>query len=318
MAETFVPVQEIRQLTAGSYETRISQLQKAVHKESKRLFGASGLKVEILATFEDRCVAVASNGKFVNAAYKMVEGAAVLVAHESITIPLVAEADVPAFLESEAKRAVDAWLVGNKSESTSLLTALARCMPSKPAVEEKKVVEALQVELSTARPWQGVLKERSARIRSLVGAEALAALESAKLSEKYRHLAAGSIEEDKIEGFRGLVESDFGYLKDRVSRLCDLVDASLASSIPVLASRDLKEEESMRGFRSFAEDLLADTRRMLQIVSETTKTVRDVRNLGTIYDAIVSKHHDLEVAGTFVHEMAGRIVAEAKSEAGED
>ncbi len=308
--ERFIPTEEIARLSKGSFEAQISTLGGVVTENKKALFGESVGEVKIVATFPGRCVVLSEGGQFVSVRYEPgANGSPRIVGHEKLTIPVVEGADATAYIRKEALKAVDAFMNGDvkgASELTHSVLQLSQRVGH--GLNESKVLGMVEIEMKSGRPWQKIYKERLVRIRSTVS-DKIGLVESAKLDPKFARLYSGKEPADKLEGFRDLVQEDLRYLKDRVTALGDLVEASLESAKPVLASKDLSKEEAALTFRSFAEDLLHDVRRVAQIVNEGSKRFSKVESLGKLYDSIVMYLYPREVAGQFVREMSERLIA---------
>ena len=313
MTERFIPTEEIARLVAGSYEAQIAGLTEAITSDRERLFGKGVQRVKVIATFKDRAVAMAEDGRFVNVRFEMsATGVPTLVEHEALAVRVIEEKDLPGFVHSQASKAVDACMSGDESRVQELIAGLLRVAPTRPAIAEDRIVESVRAELAEIRPWQKVYEQRLPRIQATLKGESLALLDQSKIEPKYRKIYDGSMLPLKVEGFRGLVQSDLNYLKERVTALYHLVSVSLSSAKRALQTKDLSEEESAKTFSTLAEDLLVDTKRLVHLVTEGAAQVHGVAEQGRLYDAIVARLPQQETAGMFVRIMAERLIAASK------
>jgi hypothetical protein len=308
----YVATEEISKLTAGSFENLTARVRTAVVADRKRLFGEDQSRLNVIATFPKRAIVASAAGNFVNVVFEeTTSGTVMIVEHSSLTVPTIDESELPVFLRRQALKAVDALSIGNRSGARELVAGLLRAVPAKRPVVESTLLASIAGELQVEKPWQKILSARTAKIHTAIG-EAVSLLQKGKLEPKFGQLYSGSITGAKLEGYRDLVRNDLGYLKSRVSALADLVESSVTAAKPVVAAADLGKDEAASLFNSFAEDLLLDTKRLVQIVTEGIIHLGGVDSQGRLYDAIVNRLHQQEVAGRFVFEMAKRLTSASR------
>ena len=308
----FLPLAEIRKLAEGSFEQTVSLLFQEVEKSSEQIFGES-VACDLIGTFPNSALVLGENGAVARIQWKRDEsGQPQITSHEMVRVPRYEANDVPQYVQTEVRKAVQAWKEGRVDEAHRIISEVAPYVSEAPPKDDAKVVESLGVELRASRPWRVLLRARAAHIRPLIGESEIRRIEGKRQDPKYTLLYNGSMTESELLGYRDLVEGDFTYLTTRVGTLRKLVESSYESVRSVVLSDELKEEEAIKLFVSFSEDLIPDIRRLQKIVSEATNQISKLDSLGKLYDTVVEHVTDYEVAGRFVEAMSGRLLEAMK------
>jgi hypothetical protein len=297
----FIPTDEIRNLTRGSYEHLISQLGKAVQTQCESLFG-SECQTHLLGTFNGYAMVASSEGQCRRIKYESSTGGDIrFVKIEIVEVPSYEEEDLGEFLEDEASRVIALFNKGSLSEATDKLRGLASVAGSwQKGPQEADLVETWVNSLTQERPWQRLYEAKKDRIHRSVW-EGLRAVEDDLLHPKFRKLYDGTISQDDLEGYRDLVVDDFTPVQLRINLLAEKVQEAYA----VIRST-VNESESVSTFTSFSEDLLEDFARISTIAMESPTQVRRVDQLGRLHDKLVERISTMEIASLFVSQMADR------------
>lgn len=307
MQKLFVPVEEIRKLSHGSYEHVIAKIQDAVNESSKALFGEK-IEARICGTFPTNVVVMSEGGAMVRAFWEQAENGSIkIVRHEDLEVPAYTQENVGEYVSKQIGKAVRAWSGGRVQEAQDIIADVAPYVTERPQMEDHKVVDMLEIELTSSRPWRQILTKQIGRIRSTIGERKMKEIDSERADTKFSLLYSGALEEAKKAGYRDLVHADLSYLTSRVESLRDLVEASYSGVGSVVRSEDLKGEAAIRTFVTFAEDLISDLRRLHKVLSEAGNTLAKIDSLGKLYDVIAEGLYDREVAGHFVVTMANRL-----------
>ena len=186
---------------------------------------------------------------------------------------------------------------------------MAPYVDDRKGLTESQIVESVVQLLSKDSYWKKTLGERRSEIERQLG-ESFTNLRVARLSSKFSSLynEGASIPLVKHEGYRELLRSDVEYLSERISALLDLVEAAVAvRDNNRLATESLKSEGPLSTFASFSSDLIGDLRNLKNLVQESAGQIGSVSLLAKVYDAVVDRLFDFEVAGRFVDRMSFRL-----------
>jgi hypothetical protein len=308
----FVPISEIRKLAEGSFEQTAVTLSQVVENSSKQIFGED-VVCELIGTFPDTALVLSENGDVARIRWSRNEqGNPQITGHEPVKVSRYSSENRGDYVRQEVRRAVRSWMEGRVDEAKGIIAEVAPYAVGAPSQDPSKVVEALAVELKAPRPWRVLLQSRSEQIRPMVGEAAIRKIEEEKVAPKYGPLYNGRLAESEILSYRDLVEGDFVYLTTRVGALKDLVESSYDAVRSVVRSEELKEEEAIKVFVTFSEDLIADLRRLQKIVSEATTQISKLDSLGKLHDTIVEHEADYAVASRFVEAMSSRLLEAMK------
>jgi hypothetical protein len=312
-APRFIPVQEIRKLSEGSFEHTISKIERAVQESSERIFGKK-IGARVVGTFPENALALSEDGDVARVFWAVSkDGSVKIVKTESVKIASYSPENVEDFARKQIRKAVAAWESGRKDEAERLISEVAPYVDERPLLSDAKVVEALTVEFKAARPWRQILKANRQRFESAVGEPAMMKIAAESSGPKYTVIYNGSMEEAERAGYLDLVHSDFSYLTSRVTSLRDLSRTCYEGLRSVVRSEDLKADETISTFITFTEDLVSDLSRLQKIVSDAPKTLTKIESLGRLYDTINEGLPDYELAGKFVETMSKQLQDAAKA-----
>lgn len=305
--KSFVPVEEVRKLSHGSYEHVIAKIQTAVNESTAALFGEQ-IGARICGTFPGSAIVMSESGAVVRAFWEQAEdGSVKIVRHEDMKVPSFTEATVGDYVEGQVAKAVRAWEAGRVEEAQTIISEIAPYVRDRPVLDDDKVVDMLNLEFAGPRPWRKIYEAQTARIHKTVGERKMKDLAVEKGEKKFALLYGGTLNEQAQAGYRDLVKADLSYLTTRVESLRDLVEASYSGLGSVVRSEDLKGKAAIKTFVVFTEDLISDLRRLHKVLSEAGNTLAKIDSLGKLYDVVAEGLYDREVAAHFVDTMATRL-----------
>jgi len=305
--QRFVPVEEVRKLSHGSYEHVIAKIEGAVTEAASGLFGKK-LEARICGTFPGSAVVMSEEGHVVRAFWEQAEdGSIKIVRHEEIDVPAYAPENLDQYVRKQVARAVEAWEAGRVVEAQKIIEDVAPYIESRPQVEDSKMVEMLQIEFNAPRAWRQLYTEQVGRIRNTVGEKAMQKIDSQRSGKKFSLLYNGELAESDVSGYRDLVHGDLAYLTTRVESLRNLVESSYSSLRSVVGSDEFKNEAAIVTLVTFTEDLISDLRRLHNVITEAAKTIAKIDSLGKLYDIVSEGLYDREVAGQFVDTMSTKL-----------
>lgn len=302
----YIPVEEIRRLTLGSYENAIACVDQTAQQQAESLFGKNA-RVRLIGTFPGSAIVMSEEGDIRRVFYEWAnDGTAKLVRSEAVEVPIFSSENVEDFVRKEVSKAVRAWSEGRVEEAQRRIADVAPFIVERPVQDDGKVVESLVVSFKAPRPWKAVYEERRSQIEEMLTPEELQEVREGHLAPKFSLLYDGQLNEEELSGYHDLVEADLSYLETRVTSLRDLVEASYSASRSVVESECKRGTELFTVFRSFTEDLISDLQRIGRVVAESRRKISRIDCLGRLYDAIVEDLSDYEVSGRFVSAMCER------------
>jgi hypothetical protein len=313
---SFVPSEEIRKLTFGSYEHLKAQVEEAIGAARERLFESTA-PVQILATFAGHALVLSEDAKVFRVKFEQTErGGVEPIAAEALSIPAYNASTLDRFTLREAQAYVDAFFNGAKTDAASHLQTLLPLVKGKaPAPPPTKITEAFQNLVKGERGWKKVYTERLAQIRAAVQ-ESLPKLDEGRLTEKFRRLYDGRTTSAELSNYKGLVTSDLKYLGERIESLLATAEKDVAAYKGLVPALKVEERDAtVKMFESFSEDFVADLRGVQKALTEANNSLNAVDDFGKIYDVLASELHRYEVAGCFVGQMSRGL---AKSEPTEE
>ena len=297
----FIPTDEIRVLTRGSYENLISQLGEEAQVQSESLFG-SECSTHLLGTFNGYAIVASEEGQCRRVKYEHNSAGEVrFVKVEAVEVASYEADALDEFLTDEATRVLELFNKGSISEASEKLRGLASVAGSWQAgPQQSDLVETWVESLEKTRPWQRLYEAKKDRIQRSVW-EGLKAVEDDLLRPKFRKLYDGSTADADLDGYRDLVVDDFQSVQQKISSLAERVQGAYS----VIRS-SVDEGESVKTFTSFSEDLLEDLARISTIAIESPTQVSRVDQLGRLHDKLVERISTMEIASLFVSQMADR------------
>lgn len=309
-SDAFIPVEELRKVTEGSFEQQISRLEQALSEE--KVFGEEPFK--IVGTYPTHVVALSESGTCLRLRYEAAANGKLLVTgKEPVEISVYNPSTMESFLHKEALKVVESFLYGQTEAAKERLRGIAPFVGHQAALTDDQVVEALLVGLEGDRPWRTFFRGRTEEINKVISEADTVDLAKGRLESKFIKLYDASMEESELEGFRSLVLADLSYMKDRVRSLADLV--SQATDAATIVQEGMVEEADravLTTFGAFGEDLLDNLRGLARIVGDAPSHLKRVDHLGRLYDVVVESVNEMEIAGRFVTRMAERLSAATK------
>jgi hypothetical protein len=306
--DLFIPASELRDLVVGCCESRIARVAEVVALEAERLFEEE-TRVRVLGTYfrEDgpsEAIVLAQTGKVAQVRFQeSAAGEVHILGSDLIPVRSYTEDTADQYLRDEVRGLVTSFLRGDDVVVPDSLVEVASRVGSRPVLSEGRVLDALRAALDCPRPWKTWMAERRSEILRTVGSRA----ESFAVgSPKFRLLYEGSMGVQEAEGYRDLVMSDLGYLQAQVDSLHKVVESAYRTVCDVIGSTGTPED-AVRIFKSFVEDLIADTGNIQEVLSRSAERFARVESLGRLHDEISASLSEYELAGKFVTAMATRL-----------
>lgn len=304
-ASSFVPTEEIRQLTYGSYEHLRSRIEAVLGENRVRLFG-SETPVQILGTFSGYAVVLSEDANVYRVKYQEADsGELKVVGAEKIGVPVYSSSNMEEFLVREAKEIVGQFLGGRSDSARERLRGLAQFARETTTLNPEGVVEAFGILVRGERPWKRLFVERAAQIRATLDKAQLKALDESVASPKFSALYNGTIAESQIGGYRDLVLSDINYVSDRL----DTILASTREAIALFnkSGQSSVDDPAISMFDSFAQDFVSDVGVTRRALSEARGALTSIVDLAKIYDVVAEAMNRYDVASVFVGKMSRRL-----------
>lgn len=303
----FVPADEIRRITTGSYEHLIARIEENASKQSKVLFGEAAGVPSVIGTFSGFALVLVGGNRCFRLQYEDVRGDLRIKA--AAQVPLTVFGSSAEYLKTEARKAVDAFLRGATVESSERLKTVARLIEARPLAADDQLAEGLLALLKSERTWKMQYAERSDKFKTFLGEAAVKALHEKIPSSRFAPL----YEEDStftadLDTVTALVVEALQGIAGRLDTLREEVEKSLAqlqAIAPVLA--EIGESGVLTALDAFAQDLLNDLRSVHQAVVESFQQVVRIDYLGRIHDNVTEELQQYEVAARFVIEMTSSL-----------
>ncbi len=294
ISNRFIPTEEVRRLTVGSYEHLVARVEEAVRAEAARLFGASG-GTRVVGTFPGYAIVMVED-RFFRVKFDEVLGRVRVTQPEALKVASYSKDDLGGYLRSESLRAVTSFRNGAVDDAFGRLRELVRLI--EPSQNDAAVVEAMIALHKTDRSWKKVFEVRGDEIRRMVLDE-LSSINEDRLRIRFRSLYDNPTKDQDLESYRASVTSALARLAERAD---DLVNKIVSvreeeqAAVPAVAS-----------LFSFTDSLVED----LRVVGKTATGSRMTRVdcLGRLHDALAEDFHDRELAGRFVIKMIKRLNA---------
>jgi len=227
LLDRFVPPDELKRVTHGSYERLIEMLAEEVGKASDRLFG-SACQVKLVSTYPNYAVVLAESGQAARIRFETSrEGVPMIVSHEPYTFQSVSPKDPKAFVESRSQEIVNALLEGDDGR------AYLRAKEVLPLVEDQKAAAPADFvclvtdQLDRKCAWKTAYEENIGQIHKRLGSE-LGLADQSRVEAKFQKLYDGSIPVEQRTGYSDLVRSDligviesFEKIRNRVNALSE-------------------------------------------------------------------------------------------------
>jgi hypothetical protein len=302
--DRFVPVDELRRVTQGSYEHLVSRLTDALRVESPRLFGED-TDVAVLGTFPGFVLATSPAGACRRVRYTESAQGLQIGAAEEVRLPVYDRSNLEEYLQKESRRAVDLFFRGDVQEATQVISKLAPYVGKTSTLSEARVADALILCLGGERTWKALYADRVAAIHESVKDD-LPTLNKAAPQPQFKKLYDGSLNEDAVEPFRPLVLEKLAAVRARLETLASQVFEA-SESIKAAAEQAKPGTKTLTTFAEFAEDLLDNVLGQTKIVDDLPRHVTHANHLGRVYDSLVESFADTEIASCFVVQLAKRL-----------
>lgn len=292
----FVPPDELKRVTEGSYERLIELLAEEATKASQRLFGEA-CQVKLVSTFPNHAVVLAESGKASRIRFEMSNGGTpMIVSHEPYVFQTVKRDDSKAFVESRSREIVRALLEGDD------VRAYNRAKEVLPMVEDKReiippsdLVKMVQEHFDRKCAWKTAFEENLGGIHKAIGSD-LGVIDQSRVEAKFTKLYDGSIPVEQRAGYEDLVHSDLVRVIESFEQLRDRVGA-LTEKFTALAASTNEKERSLGGF---ALDFEEDVQRAAKVLRESASGVFDVAARGQLHDAASKAMYRYSVAVRYI------------------
>jgi hypothetical protein len=314
---SFVPSEEIRKLTFGSYEQLRTQVAESIESSREKLFGSQS-PVQVLGTFAGYAIVLSEDAKVFRVKFEKTQAGGVApLTVEALSVLAYKPETMSDFAAREARAYVDAFMDGSKTVAMEHLKNLVPIVPAgKGTLPPAQIVEAFGNLVKGERGWKKVYTERIAQIRSTVKEE-LPKLEEQRMHDKFRRLYDGSIPKTDLESYKDLVTSDLNYLGQKIETLLSETEKSVTvfnGVVPALKTE--RKDPTVQMFESFSEDFVADLKGVKKALLETTDHLNGVDDFGKIYDLLANELYRYEVAGQFVRKTSHRLAEAAATKEG--
>jgi hypothetical protein len=296
LLDRFVPPDELKRVTEGSYERLIEQLAEEATKASQRIFGQA-CQVKLVSTFPNHAVVLAESGDAARVRFEMSGGGEpMIVSHEPYTFTSVKPSDSKAFVESRSKEIVNALLEGDDNR------AYSRAREILPMVEDKReiisptdLVKLVQDHFGRECAWKSAYESNQGGIHKAIGSD-LGLIDQNRTEAKFTKLYDGSIPVEQRAGYESLVHSDLIRVVESFERLQGRVEA-LTEKFTTLAASTVEKERSLGGF---ALDFEEDVQRAAKVLREAASGVFDVAARGQLHDVASKAMYRYDVAVRYI------------------
>lgn len=303
----FVPADEIRRITAGSYEHLIARIEEAAAKKSKDLFGEAAGKPSVIGTFAGYALMLVGGDRCFRLQYEDARGELKIKA--ATPVPLQSFGSTAEYLKTEARKAVDAFLRGASLESSERLKVVARLIEARPQDADARLAESITALLKSPRTWRVQYAERAANFKTFLGEDTVASLQSQLPAPRFAPLyEEDSTFEANFDAVGTVVVEALQGLASRLDTLREQVEqahAVLQTLSPALA--EIGESEVLTALSGFAQDLINDLRSVHNAVVESFQQAVGIDYLGKIHDSVAEELQQYEVAARFVIEMTSSL-----------
>ena len=309
---SFIPSEDIRKLTFGSYEHLKSQVENSIEASREKLFG-SDAPIQVLGTFSGYAIVLSEDAKVFRVKFEKTEsGDVATVSAETLQVPAYKKDTMGEFAMREARAYVEAFLGGSKTVATEHMKNLVPVVKDRsPSPQPPRIVESFGNLVKGERGWKKVYAAKIAEIRATVDSK----LEEHRVPDKFRRLYDGTIGKSELPSYKDLVTSDLKYLGEKIENLLSETEKAVnvfRGAVPALKTEH--KDPTVKMFESFSEDFVADLKGVKRALAEATEHLNGVDDFGKIYDLLANELHRYEVAGQFVAKMSRRLAEAAVTE----
>lgn len=315
MDTPFVPTDEIRRITTGSYEHLIARIEKVVNEDPSRFFGVK-VPASVIGTFTGYALVLAENGDCIRIRYEdnTKTGIGLQVFSGGERVPIQTYKLPVDYLKAEARKAVDCYLRGSQVESAERFRTVLRLVEAKQMSSDEQLAEGVFALLKSERPWKQQLVKNTDKFKNFLGEETIATIETVRLKPRFTSLYESTeVFVAGIDTYREVVVEALQTLAARIDTLREEVEKAYVQ-LPSLAEAlaEVGESEVLTSLDAFAQDLLNDLRSVHRVVVECSAQLGRIDCLGRIHDSVTEELNQYEVAARFVIEMTLSLVEAIK------
>lgn len=305
-SENLVSASDLRRITHGSYEFKISQLHEDLRETIAERIGASPEDIESVATYEDHVV-VRHEKSFYNVKLESSDtGERYVTLCTEEPIAVYDDSTVGTFVENEVDAAVTAYLNGDVSGALRRIAEIVPLVPSTESGSQDRAISTVECVLDRPRVWKSVLESRKNSIHRFL-VNRLEDLENEKLVPKFSSLYQGNLEESELSVYAEVVNTDLDYVTQRYAKLETTLAEGIASAEPGVSKARGKGGDVVELYEKFATDLLDDVQSVNKFVSRVLPKMTAINYRGKLRDTLVERLHSYEIAGCFVTQVANRL-----------
>ena len=293
--------ENIQRVLANSYERLTEKVEAAIATSKVSLFGENTENVSVLGTFSQHALVLVDNRDVFRLRFESsADGGVKVVDTEVLEDALLTGPSLEEHLLSTARDIVENFIQNNTQVAIDKVEGLLEMVGTSSPELDKRISSQLVEWVGGTRPWKRMLGGSSEVLGELLGEDS-----SSIPSPKFLELGAGTLSEDKVEGYRSLVESDLDYAISRAREIvADVTKALENASVIRDKLSESKEAEIFTAFDAFVQDLSEDVGEVVKRVGEARSTVKDVAQLGAIYDAVAGQLPRYERARQFILKAA--------------
>jgi hypothetical protein len=294
MKELLIEAKVLEKMQGGSYEERLSMLDKAVN-ENSGMFG-DGDSV-LFSTFDDKVTVVNESGTFYSAGYKIRDGAVKFSAPTVMDVDVLSEENLPA-------KAVDDFF-----ESGSVSSKLRGLVQMHKPVEPGLLGEAqseLDVLFSGGKLWKRIMEEHKDKI-SGYGWDVKYGKLDVGVHPAFLEVLTGDdseISEDIAD------EIQMGLTDLEVRLLDQLNSVTEAVEIYQVKTSGMTGDEAgqvLSQFEGFASDYIEYLEAVSGRVSRAISEMNDggcALCAALVHDEVAQRYKDMDLAGRFVRKIS--------------
>lgn len=298
--EKLVPTAVIRELTHGSFEHLSLKIDDAIAENASLFVGGSGIEVARIATFTDRVIVGASDGRVFSAPY-IEEVGDIRIGHpEQIDVPVVDNSNAGEYINRFMMDVVNSLLTGKPDAQKESIVALMNLQESTGSTEELKDLTTLVSEIVAAVPaWKAAFRENIDAVMAHINPPS-----DPPIEVKYRPLYDGSLPEEKFPAYLEPAKRDLAVITSRLSTLEDKVTAVYSNLVG-----EKTVSEAQAEFALFSEGVLQEVHDLREHARIAIENEQCAMCVGQIHDVLAESLPDYEIATSFIEKMAPRFAA---------
>ena len=306
-----VSATDLRRVTQGSYEQRMSRIHEAVISKLVDKFECESTDVKVLATFDEDVVAQVDGKVHRVRVQESDTGDVHVVSCVEEDVPVYNLDNAHEFVEAEVGLAVDQYLKGDITGAKVRIESVLPYVSSTPKGSEDTVLHTVESALSASRLWKRIYEQRKSQITKYV-VNHLEAIEANRLEPKFSKLSDGLVEESDQSSYSDLVNEDLEYVLSRYESLRSNIQEAVDAAEDGLEKAKKSGSEVVDVYERFSEDLLNDLDRINNLNKRVLGKVTSVAGRGKLRDTLAEDLYTMEVAGRFITEVSTRLSEVAK------